>query len=246
MIDMSRAIDVESMGMELSYPRLKDIMSTRRPEEEWRDIVQRFPEEVLPWITVGAAKPNMPTGEELEERCRAAARKEKGFLIQSGMTADTVQAMSVHQLALAHMMRVHHELFDDGAKCYSLPYPQAIAGIEMAIDRAKEAERSGEQILPISSNILEALRTARTATARADREIALLRTLEALRIYAASHNAELPQALSDITEVPVPKDPVTGEPFAYRREADQAFLEGAKLRETPLKYQVTMRTANER
>jgi hypothetical protein len=205
--------------------------------------VQRFPKEVLPWITVGGGKPKMPTGEELEERCRAAARKEKGHLIQSGMTADTVQAMSVHQLALAHMMRVHHELFDDGAKSYSLPYPQAIAGIEMAIERAKEAERTGEQMLPISSNILEALRTARTATVRADREIALLRTLEALRIHAASHNGELPQALSDITEVPVPEDPVTGEPFVYRREAGEAFLEGPKLREARLLYRITMAPA---
>jgi hypothetical protein len=87
---------------------------------------------------------------------------------------------------------------------------------------------------------LEAIRSARSASVRSDREIALLRTLEALRIYGASHNGELPPQLSDITEVPIPDDPVTGKPFSYRREAEKAVLEGPVLREVPLKYEVTM------
>jgi hypothetical protein len=223
---------------------LKDITTTRRTDEEWRDIVRRLSKEVLPWITVGQEKPKMPSEKELEDACNAAARKEKGILIQSGMSADAVQAMSVHQLALSHMMRVHHELFDDGMKGYSLPYPQAIAGIEAAIERAKEAETNREQIIPISSNILEAMRSARNASVRTDREIAVLRIFEALRIYGASHDGKLPQQLSDITEVPIPTDPVNDQPFVYRREGEKAFLEGPKLRDVPLNYEITMVKTN--
>jgi hypothetical protein len=87
---------------------------------------------------------------------------------------------------------------------------------------------------------LDAIRSARRASVRADREIALLRTLEALRIYGASHNGELPQQLGDITEVPIPDDPVTGEPFGYRREAEKAVLEGPVLSQGPVNYEVTM------
>ena len=61
-------------------------------------------------------------------------------------------------------------------------------------------------------------------TGRVDRHLASLQCLEALRLYAAGHNNTLPQALSQITDVTIPVDPLTGTSFVYRREADKAFL----------------------
>jgi len=61
-------------------------------------------------------------------------------------------------------------------------------------------------------------------TGRVDRHLASLQCLEALRLYAAKHNNTLPQALSQITDMTIPVDPLTGTPFVYRREADKAFL----------------------
>jgi hypothetical protein len=68
----------------------------------------------------------------------------------------------------------------------------------------------------------------------------VLRLLEALRIYGANHHGELPHQLADVTEVPVPDDPITGAAFGYRREGEKAFLEGPMFRDVPLNYEITM------
>jgi hypothetical protein len=64
--------------------------------------------------------------------------------------------------------------------------------------------------------------------------------LEALRIYAAAHEGQLPQSLADLTEVPIPEDPVTCKPFVYRLVDSKAILEGPALPNAPLHYEITM------
>jgi hypothetical protein len=63
--------------------------------------------------------------------------------------------------------------------------------------------------------------------ARLDRRVAALRCVEAIRLYAAAHGGRLPPTLAAVKEVPVPEDPLTGKPFAYRLENDTATLEAA-------------------
>ncbi|HEX5269924.1 MAG TPA: hypothetical protein VFW33_05535, partial [Gemmataceae bacterium] len=62
------------------------------------------------------------------------------------------------------------------------------------------------------------------AAARLDRRIAALRCVEALRLYAAAHDGKLPVALADVKEVPIPDDPMTGKPFAYKVDGDTATI----------------------
>jgi len=56
-------------------------------------------------------------------------------------------------------------------------------------------------------------------------QIAVLRHVEALRLYAAEHDDKLPAKLSDIS-VPLPVDPITGRPFVYTVEGATAHLRG--------------------
>jgi hypothetical protein len=72
---------------------------------------------------------------------------------------------------------------------------------------------------------LPAISAARNAEIRVHREFAALRTIEALRRHAAEIDGELPKKLNDITCVPVPENPATGQPFVYYREGDTAVLE---------------------
>jgi hypothetical protein len=62
---------------------------------------------------------------------------------------------------------------------------------------------------------------------RLERDVAALQCLEAIRSYAASHSGQLPPTLGEITEVPVPRNPLTGEPFRYTRTSAVAVLESA-------------------
>ena len=61
---------------------------------------------------------------------------------------------------------------------------------------------------------------------RLDRHIAVLQCLEALRLYAGAHNGKFPDELSNVTEVNIPNDPITGKPFVYSRTGSKAVLEG--------------------
>src|SRR5207244_6201401 len=62
--------------------------------------------------------------------------------------------------------------------------------------------------------LVPALYKVRQAQGRLEQRVALLRHVEALRLYAAGHDGKLPEKLSDVP-VPLPPDPFTGKPFRY-------------------------------
>jgi len=80
---------------------------------------------------------------------------------------------------------------------------------------------------------------------RLDRNLAALRCVEAVRMYAAEHDGEPPTTLDDITQVPVPVDPFRGRPFTYRIEEGRAVIESLAPAEADpsdgLIYKITIR-----
>ena len=70
---------------------------------------------------------------------------------------------------------------------------------------------------------LPSVQSSLLAAVRIDRQLDALQCIEAVRIYAANHQG-FPGRLEDITEAPVPMDPMTGQPFGYRVEGDRATL----------------------
>lgn len=85
----------------------------------------------------------------------------------------------------------------------------------------------------------------RVLTKKLDRQVAALQCIEALRLHASAHDGKFPTQLSDITEVNVPEDPLSGKPFVYKRSRSKATLE-AVLPETAtpkdaLKYNLTLK-----
>jgi hypothetical protein len=66
------------------------------------------------------------------------------------------------------------------------------------------------------------------AQIQCDRRVAALRTVEALRLHAASHDGKLPDSPGQITEVPIADDPATGKkPLEYHRDGAAAPLVAA-------------------
>lgn len=55
----------------------------------------------------------------------------------------------------------------------------------------------------------------------------VLQCVEAIRHYAATHDGRLPDKLGDITDLELPKDAFTDEPFEYRRTDRGAVVESA-------------------
>ncbi|HUW20395.1 MAG TPA: hypothetical protein VMW16_13945 [Sedimentisphaerales bacterium] len=85
----------------------------------------------------------------------------------------------------------------------------------------------------------------RVLTKKLNRQVAALQCIEALRLHADAHDGKFPNQLSDVTEVSVPVDPLSGRPFVYRRTDSELVLE-AVLPETArpedaLEYKLTLK-----
>ncbi len=66
----------------------------------------------------------------------------------------------------------------------------------------------------------------------ANRGLAALQTVEALRHYASTHQGRFPQTLAELT-LAVPNDPTTGQPFVYRLEQGTAIIESTPKGASP-------------
>lgn len=236
LIEMNDAVDIEAMSVELSFPELRDLQTAVRTPDEWRELFHRVAQEVLEQIG-NDDTPEPPSADELDQRCKRLLPVAKEALIADGITAEAVAAMPMHQIALLYSMRTYHGLLDDAIKYYYMPFPNAIVGIDTAILRAN---REQQEIIPLAELLMPAIKSSRVAMARNDRRIAVLRVIEALRIYGAFHDGNLPERLEDIAEAPIPEDPVTGLPFEYLRDGNNAVLSGPTLRDFPLDLEITM------
>jgi hypothetical protein len=78
---------------------------------------------------------------------------------------------------------------------------------------------------PLFGIFLAALNKVRRAQGRLEQRIALLRHVEALRLYAAAHEGKLPAKLTEI-DLPLPVDPFTGKPFRYELADGVVHLRG--------------------
>jgi hypothetical protein len=148
----------------------------------------------------------------------------KAFLKEQGWPAADVEAMPALQAVLLHEVATFDRVFDDMIKWQGQPYWIARPGLERAEQMLKEEVVSaGSPGMSLAGYLLPAITKVQLATTRTDRHINLLRVIEALRIHAAAHG-KFPQKLADVTEVPMPLDPYTGQAFQYRRDGDAAVI----------------------
>ncbi len=260
LIDMREAIELESHGLDLSYPELANyegvglrafsqreqihpelwkVPPSRRTPQQWKRLYHAIITDVHTAIA-GADSEALKSAEVLEQSCQDAYPFVKRFLNNSSIDAKKVEAMSVHQAALVYMLRSFRDQVDDMSKYYGLPYPVAITGLNAVAKHYQDVTKNVPVEFKVADHLVPAIKVAKEAETRMDREIAVLRIFEALRIHGASRSGKLPEHLSDITEVPIPLDPVTGKPFVYRLEVNTATLRGPKLRNRALNYEIEM------
>ncbi|MBN2296273.1 MAG: hypothetical protein JXM70_27835 [Pirellulales bacterium] len=166
----------------------------------------------------------------------------KHALVERGMTSQEVDALPVGRAVLMATARIFEEMQDEAWKGYFLPYWEAKSIMDRAENNLVRIALRQEEPLPVASALLPATRAARTAFTRLEQRIAFLRVIEALRLYGAANGGRLPERLADVTEVPVPFDPVTGKPFTYKLLGDKCYLEAAPLPGYQLRYEISFGT----
>jgi hypothetical protein len=148
----------------------------------------------------------------------------KKALLDQGLTAEQIQAMPSLQVVLLYLQEQYEEFKEDILKWLALPPWQGRAGFELASRRNYKILREKNPLLAL---LLPAIEKVYQAQFRVDWRVAGLRTAEALRLYASSHQSLPPAKLSDITEVPLPINPYTGHDFsdAYQVKDGVGVLE---------------------
>jgi hypothetical protein len=138
-------------------------------------------------------------------------------LVESGYQSKLVDQLRPIQVILLDEKRDYEVQRDERMKLLALPLWQID---ECDGSQAGESSRDG-----LLADLLPPIVKLRRAQGALERQIALLRHVEALRLHAAGHDGKLPAKLSDIA-VPLPDDPLTGKPFVYAMEGADAHLRG--------------------
>jgi hypothetical protein len=151
------------------------------------------------------------------------AVKARAELIAHGHAAKQVEALTPSQTVALNAFEGYDEFRDDMFKWLALPYAQAKAGMEQADARLNAAAKAGAPRAALAGVLLPAVGHTKFVEARLGRHLNALRTIEALRAYAAA-TGKLPTTLADVKDLPIPLNPVTGQAFPYRVEGQTATL----------------------
>jgi hypothetical protein len=150
------------------------------------------------------------------ERVRAARQR----LTEAGYGPDLVKSFPSTQAILLDEKRDYEIQRDERMKLLAVPLWQidpSVAGNERASD-------TGGLFADLLPHIIKLRRTQ----GKLEQQIAILRHVEALRLYSAAHDGKLPAKPSDVS-VPLPIDPVTGQPFVYNIDGATAHIRGGSV-----------------
>jgi hypothetical protein len=204
-----------------TYPALKDLRSASLSPSQMEALRTAYSE-------MSCGLNNQPAKPESWDAWTKQVQPEaKKHLLANGYDPKAVDAMPTFQVALIYGLDSYNEIRDEVFQWLLLPYRQGYQGLQHAeekIARAKNQPGASHFL-----NLVPQLHHASFVLHSAERRLAILQCIEAIRMYAASHDNQLPAALSDLKESPAPIDPITGKEFAYKVTGNQAVLEGPAL-----------------
>ncbi len=210
-IDVRAALRQESSAV-YTIPHLREAAEGRITAGEWQSMLRSLE-------AISAEGPNAQRY-SLLDAAAAIARlpAARQGLINQGIPATRLDAMEPFQVIAMFAVSDYERWWQDLTKWFAVPFPEGNAGMA-AVERDYIRARLAGQTGPLSA-LVPAVSRANWSITRLDRKIAMLRTIEAVRAYAATHGNTLPATLEAIVDMPVPSDPATNRSFKYDAAAD--------------------------
>jgi len=243
MIDMYSSLEYEREVLFLEFPALRNLENEVLSPAQASEIISDFMKKMQTLGGGNEAVPFeglLPIGWVMLHYSDA-----KQFLARKGFSPQRIEEMPAAQAVLIYQKQEYQEMLDNMYKWFAIPYHQA----QPHLDKSQRLFDDHNRDRGIKTNLfcifMPALSRIAFLQTRLDRHIALLRTIEAIRMFAADHSGRLPGSLAEITSVPIPADPVTGKDFLYDRiDAQNARLEApvspAESRKRPV-YELTVK-----
>ncbi len=228
LVDYRPAAKLElDFGWKLA-PFLRDAEHAEREPEEWNALWRSLAQSDLQQFIYDP--PAILSGGELGMAALGVAgySHAKQRLIAWGFDPGRVEKMAVGQVLAIYSARAYRRQADFVERAYYVPWPEAqkiIAELEASEQSEAIWNHPDREIYPLAAELLRGARFSRSFHEHVPRQIAALRVIEALRMHATENDGQLPAALADVTCVPVPENPATGEPFLYHLDGATAVLE---------------------
>lgn len=223
-VELRRPLQGEKLLLYATLPMLRDIETTTLAPQQIEQQLEKLVQLYEPMGDSGSLPWKGKAG--LIAQLTKVYPQARRALISEGRKPEEVKAMPVLQVVLIYSLHQYDRLRDDMYKWTNLPYWQAYPRLREAEKQVQRAKANTEEGLPFAALLLPAIVKVQFSSVRLDRRLAALRCIEAIRLHAAAHDSKLPEKLSDIGEVPIPLDPVTGKAFEYKLSGDQATLYG--------------------
>ncbi|MHC4752393.1 MAG: hypothetical protein ACYTFW_21275 [Planctomycetota bacterium] len=243
MIDMHSSLEYEREMLFVEFPQLRNLESEVLTPAQASAIISDFMKKIQT-LDGGMEdvpfKGLLPVGWVMMHYSDA-----KEFLARKGYSQERIEALPAVQAVLIYQKQEYLEILDSMFKWFELPYYQAQPHLQKGGQQLNDHLSTKGIKANLFCTLIPALSRIAFLQARLDRNISLLRTIEAIRMFAADHSGQLPGSLTEITAVPIPVDPVTGKDFIYHRiDARNARLEApvapAESRRRPV-YELTIK-----
>ncbi|MBN2589296.1 MAG: hypothetical protein JXA96_05515 [Sedimentisphaerales bacterium] len=230
-VSLQRAIQTEREVIFFEFPELRDLENKVLTPEQATKFVTEFLiklnslgspfDEMVPFNNL------MPAGFVMIHYYDA-----KKHLESKGFSNERIEQMPAAQAVMIYQKQQYMEIVDNIYKWFELPYSQVQSRFNEAEKLASKQQNNNGFKTNVFFMIMPAVSRIAFMEARLERDIAMLRTIEAIRMFAANHSGEIPESLADITIVPIPVDPVTGKNFVYKKvDKLNARLEAPKIPE---------------
>jgi len=217
-------------------PNLANIRTDEKlSAEQWRSVfanIQRL-------VDLGLPSGHEQRPDVVKDASKETLEKAKSeYAAAHRLTAK--QAAEVDPICVLgeYYFRQFEIAYDEWSKCRGLAYPALIEKAN-AFDIWSKKLKTGATIDPLAQT-LPVMTGVVGKFARADRQLAALTAVEALRAYAAANGGKLPEQLDDVVETPVPANPMTGKPFTYAMANGVATISDSSLGDH-LEYTIKIR-----
>ncbi len=220
LIDIGKSMRYERLLLYFEVPELRQIQRTKFTAEQYQ-LLFGNQGSFVKFIRTLSDFAETPEPLDINQIAEKVYPQAKQYLLSKGRTVEQVETMQSGQVVLIYFLDAYQTLMDDMTKWQAVPYWQASKFIREAGKRIEAAanDMPDNYFFSLVPNYLRAY----FYMAKLDRQIAALRCIEAIRMYAAD-NGKLPAVLDDIKQVPIPIDPVTGESFDYKLAEGKAIL----------------------
>lgn len=226
LFDLQAGILSEIHMVDQLLPEFDEVTNQDRTPEYWNMALRKSAEELLDSLHIGDRKDREFRSQATITALSAISypRARKTLAEMEGLTEAEIDQMPTGQIIGLYVSRsLERRFIDEMRKRESLS----------ASERARYSKRhpfddrlaQEDWLLRMFSVGMPAWHAVTNIPVRHEQQVARQRVIEAIRLYAAANEGQLPESLDELDETaPVPVDPVTQKPFDYAIEDGKGVL----------------------